>query len=496
MRFFLYVRKSSESDDRQALSIESQIETLQTLADRRGITIVHAFEESKSAKQPGRPVFNEMLGLLEAKEADGILCWKLDRLSRNPVDTGRISWNLQQGIIKRIVTHDRDYLPDDNVLLQSVEFGMANQYLRDLSKNVKRGMDTKLKNGWLPRRPPIGYMNDPVTRTIVPDPHNFPLMKQLLEAALTRAYHGGKLCVMANNLGIRAREKGVLSTKPPSKAQLYINFIHPFYAGIIRSGGVEYPGKHEPMITLEQHRELVKLFEKKSKRETSLEPQKETPRTTAKRSYRFNGLIKCPCGRHVCPWRIRNRQENGKQYLYYVCSRRFRAPNKMKCNEPAVRAEELEKQIRTHLEHIRLPQEFTNWFRDNQSNLPEPQKNDEDLLFSLKTRIGTLESKRAKLLDFALDTSINAEEFNGKKDEIDRELTNLREQEKAVQERITNRREEARTAVDLSARMLHVFDHGTDDEVKRMLKGVVARMTLASGLVQVEVRRPFVVGSL
>ena len=64
---------------------------------------------------------------------------KIDRLARNPVDGGQIQWLLQNSVIAHIQTHDRGYFPTDNVLMMSVEFGMANQYIRDLSVNTARG---------------------------------------------------------------------------------------------------------------------------------------------------------------------------------------------------------------------------------------------------------------------------------------------------------------------------------------------------------------------
>jgi len=101
-----------------------------------------------------------MLQRISDNEAEGILCWKLNRLARNPIDGGSINWMLQQGIIKHIRTHDRNYFPTDNVLMMNVEFGMANQFVIDLSTDVKRGLRNKVKMGWLPGVAPPGYLNN------------------------------------------------------------------------------------------------------------------------------------------------------------------------------------------------------------------------------------------------------------------------------------------------------------------------------------------------
>jgi site-specific DNA recombinase len=190
MKYFLYARKSSESEDRQVASINSQIDELKALAKRQNISIVKLYREEKSAKSPGRPIFNAMLDRIQNGEAQGIICWKLDRLARNPVDGGRISWMLQKSVLHHIQTYERDYQPSDNVLLMNVEFGIANQFILDLSSNTKRGLRSRAKEGWFPGLAPIGYLNnrhkDPSKTPIYVDIERFSLMKKLWSALLEK----------------------------------------------------------------------------------------------------------------------------------------------------------------------------------------------------------------------------------------------------------------------------------------------------------------------
>ena len=88
--FFLYARKSTEDEDRQVLSIESQIHELREFARREALTVIEEFVEAKTAKEPGRPVFNLMMEQIEQGKANGLLAWHPDRLARNSVDGGRI----------------------------------------------------------------------------------------------------------------------------------------------------------------------------------------------------------------------------------------------------------------------------------------------------------------------------------------------------------------------------------------------------------------------
>ena len=161
IKYILYARKSTENEDRQVQSIDDQVERLNKLATDLDLKIIDTYRESKSAKKPdNRPDFTEMMERLKKGEADGILCWSLNRLTRNPIDSGNLSWLLQKGIIKSIQTIERQYLPSDNVLLFNVETGQANQYILDLSRDTKRGILKRLNTGWQNGIAALGYLND------------------------------------------------------------------------------------------------------------------------------------------------------------------------------------------------------------------------------------------------------------------------------------------------------------------------------------------------
>ncbi|HOX10360.1 MAG TPA: recombinase family protein, partial [Candidatus Moranbacteria bacterium] len=91
IKYFLYARKSSENEDRQVQSIDDQVNRLKQLARDLNLDIKKIYTEAKSAKKPNnRPIFDEMMERIENGEANGILCWQINRLSRNPIDSGKI----------------------------------------------------------------------------------------------------------------------------------------------------------------------------------------------------------------------------------------------------------------------------------------------------------------------------------------------------------------------------------------------------------------------
>jgi len=62
LKYCLYARKSTESDERQVQSIDSQVKEMLQIAERENLEIVDIRRESKSAKDSGnRPIFKELL---------------------------------------------------------------------------------------------------------------------------------------------------------------------------------------------------------------------------------------------------------------------------------------------------------------------------------------------------------------------------------------------------------------------------------------------------
>ena len=172
LKVVMYVRKSTESEDRQVQSIADQKSDLEKLIREYNLNIVAVFEESMSAKAPGRPEFNKLLQLINSGKVDSIIAWHTNRLFRNMKDAGELQYLLQSEKIKAIITTQRTYYPEDNTLLLSVEAGMSTQFIVDLRNSTNRGLRSKAESGWMPSRPPIGWVNNKETHQIDIDEQN------------------------------------------------------------------------------------------------------------------------------------------------------------------------------------------------------------------------------------------------------------------------------------------------------------------------------------
>lgn len=175
-KYFLYARKSTDVEDKQVLSIESQLAELREFAERERLTILAELVEKQSAKTPGRPIFNELMDRIEAGEAAGILAWHPDRLARNSVDGGRVMYALDTGKLAalKFPTFWFENTPQGKFVL-SIAFGQSKYYVDSLSENVKRGLREKVRRGECPRRAPIGYLNDYRTKRIIVDRERAPI---------------------------------------------------------------------------------------------------------------------------------------------------------------------------------------------------------------------------------------------------------------------------------------------------------------------------------
>ncbi len=318
-KYFLYVRKSTDETKRQLLSLDAQVRELRDLAKRERLAVVEFLEESRTAKAPGRPIFNAMLDRIERGEADGILVWDIDRLYRNPADEGRVRWMLQREIITSIRTASRDYGPTDAGLLIAVEGGRATDFIIHHTRDVARGVRQKLLSGAWPGARPVGYVYDHSIRNIVPDPKKAKLVRMVFEE-FSPGRHG--LVWVSDRLA----ELGIVneSGKHWSKSQAHGFLTNKLYVGIMVWKGESFEGKYQSIVSPELFAKVADALKVRSK-----------PRFVRKgHNFAFCGLLRCNCGRMITAQLAKG---HGGLYRYYRCT--------STCGEKYVREEDLTEQL-------------------------------------------------------------------------------------------------------------------------------------------------------
>ena len=489
LKYCIYARKSTEDDNRQVQSIDDQINYLTKKVEDLGIQIKEIFKESKSAKDPGKRIeFYKMLNKIEAGEIDAIMCWKIDRLSRNPIDGGKIQWLLQKGVIKLIQTSDREYLPEHAGLLFSVETGMTNQYIMDLSKNVKRGQQSKVEKGWFTGVPPIGYLNTITegkgSNYIKSDPERFQIVRKMWELMLSGQYTPPQIIRIANEeLGLRTPKRKKKGGDKLSRCSIYKIFANPFYMGVFMWKGKEYQGKHEPMVTLDEYNKVQLLLGRKG-----------NPRPHA-HSFKYTGIAKCgECGASItAETKIRVNSKTGKirQYIYYHCTRRKKD---VVCKQRKVVNEiELKERFFEKLNKVAILPGFRELaqeiFLGYSSEEVIEQKNTYKSLSSL---LQDTQKQLDRLLDLRLKDLIAEDIFEKKNKKLEQEIKHLKEKLKNTEDKTEELNDLTRDAIDFIARAKYWFENGDIERIKSILIGLGSNFLLKDGELALELSPWFI----
>ena len=404
MKYILYCRKSSEDKGKQILSLESQVTEMKKLAVNLGLEIIQTYTESKSAKKPdNRPLFSEMVKQIQKnKDGDlGILCWKIDRLSRNPIDSATIQWLLQQGNIKIIQTIDRQYLPSDNVVLFSVESGMANQYILDLSKNVKRGILTKLEKGGWPNLAPLGYLNDGKGGIVI-DKARIKYIKQIF----TLYKEGNKsvrdIADILFKQGFRSR-----AGNKYHKSKVHKILNDSFYCGIMTKNGKQYLGNHEPTIPKKLFDSVQEVLNKKANTKKQ------------KLYFTYRGVLKCD----TCGCVLTATKKKGK-HTYYYCTN-----GKGKCDEHKVylKEDDVKKELTNVFDNVIINKKLIEMcYQAEKVKLGENDSYLTQASQTIETALAKAQDRKNKLLDLYLDGNLTKEVYDQKVIVLDNEIIQLK----------------------------------------------------------------------
>lgn len=471
MKYFIYIRKSSDREDHQILSIGSQTKILEELAIRKDLEVVEAFKEEKTAYKTGRPKFNEMLSRIEKGEADGIIVYHLTRIARNSFDGGRVIYMMDEGFLKEIITPETTYtnIPDHKFLMQ-IHFAMAKKSSDDTSTFVKRDNQTKLEKGELIGIAPLGLLNldkegriagkrytnekqilltqlgRPLKRTEI-DPIDGPLMKKVLEKAAALDISRAEVLEYANKLGLKL-----------SPTSLYNMLTNPNYYGYARCKGRLYKGDFEALINKKTFDQIQYTIQDRSK-----------PRKCA-HSFPYTGIMRCgECGSMITA-------EIQKGHHYYRCSKK-----KKNCSQPYLRGELLEEQFKDYLAKIQIPEAFTKWASKQLKSVYKDEIGlQESLRIKEQQELNRLKKKQARLLEEYLsgDSVISKEEYVEQRQKVSEEITRVEEGISAHSCTEVKWISDCETFFDFSREMLSKFHASNDDGKKFILKSIGSNFVL------------------
>lgn len=483
-RVILYCRRSSEGEDKQMLSIPSQIKELKEFANKQGLTITKTFEESMSAKAPGRPKFTEMMAGLTNNEAEGILCWKLDRLARNPVDGGAITWAMKDLKVE-IFTPAKTYTQlNEDGLLMYLEFGMAQKFIDDLGKNSQRGMRTKAEMGWYPAPAPLGYLNTPDKKKgfkiIVKDEDRFNLVKRLF-TEIINGKQASQVYEDASKVWKLTSQHGSIL----SKSAFYHILNNPFYYGEYEwsvGSGNWFKGLHESMLTKDEFNIVQRALGKFGKP------------IAHSHVFDLTGLFRCTkCQSAItASQKVKHYQTTGNTaiYTYYHCTRKNK---EIRCDAKPLTSKDLLDQIDNLLLSIKPEEEFISWAKKWLSFVHQDRSNfHEETLKSQQKELGAVENRLNKLLDMRLNDLLDDKAYREKKSILEKEKKEIEDKLVNTSNDLDDGRFRVENALDFAFACQERFKTGLREVKQEIIMRIGSNLYLNTDkLLDVELKRVF-----
>lgn len=396
MNYLIYLRKSSESKDRQVMSLSAQKRVLLEIAEKEQLNIVGIFEESKSALKPGRPEFNKVVKRIEQGKANALLVWDVNRISRNPQDSGYITQLMQDGLLKEIKTSSAIYLPGDNALPLALNFALSNESSLALSKVVRRGNKEKLEQGGWPNKAPLGYINDKNIKKCVINKDEARYVRKAFELYSTGNHSVKDIADILYTDGLRSK-----AGKKVSHSNIHLLLQKTFYFGLMEWHGQFYKGNHKPIIS-------KKLFDECEAIRT--QSQKPKAQKEKKLSFPFRGLFTC----EVCGCGVTAEKQKG--ISYYHCTN-----GKKICNQKKkfIREDELEQALLSQLMTIGIDDALINIVHDASLERFHAEVSDTEANKKrLEAELQALKAKESILTDKLLEGVLSNDLYANKTKEI------------------------------------------------------------------------------
>jgi len=344
LKYCLYARKSTESDERQALSIDSQVKEMLQIAERENLEIVDIRRESKSAKDSGnRPIFKELIKDITEEKFNSIITWAPDRLSRNAGDLGSLVDLMDEKKLMSIRTFGQTFSnsPNEKFLLM-ILCSQAKLENDNRGINVKRGLRARCEMGLWPTCPPTGYFKekrvDHKGQCLV-DPDRGHVIRQMFEKVAYEKWSGRKIY---NWLRFDLNFRTALGKKHLSLGNIYRLLENTFYYGPFeypRGSGNWYQGKHEPIIT----KEVFDLVQDQMKNAQLVRRENI--------EFAFTKVMTCGlCGSGISATEKFKKLKNGgyNRHIYYGCTK---AKDK-NCKSGYISEEDLIKQLQKQVEKL------------------------------------------------------------------------------------------------------------------------------------------------
>jgi site-specific DNA recombinase len=340
----IYCRVSTEDQAKEGYSLDAQEKFCGKFAEEYGYQTTKIYrDEGKSGTSLNRPALQDLLAQCQQdKSVNAVIVQETDRLARNTKDHLTIRAILKKADIKLISVAQPmlDDSPEGNMI--DTILASVNQFQSDInSRKTKKGLQEKFNSGWFPGWAPLGYINKTVNdkNITVPDPEKWHLVKESLKMYLTGNYSAIEIADTLYKKGLTSK----MDKKICNSVMIHI-LKNPFYCGLMRWNDQERVGKHEEMITLSEHKQIL----------TIMSAHNCHASRRRKHNFLLRGFIFCDiCGQRY----VAEKHRTGKKIDYYHCSARTSEHSNKGQN---ISVEELEGKIEEKFKEIQFTEELIN----------------------------------------------------------------------------------------------------------------------------------------
>jgi DNA invertase Pin-like site-specific DNA recombinase len=412
MQWIIYYRKSTDRDDKQANSLEHQLNNCHRTAKNRWINIVEEISECRSAKEEfSRPWFNRLIDVCKRKRIDYIVIDEPKRLSRNNIDTSRIIDLLDKKKIIWILWTSREYQADnsrDKFLLQ-LDLSLSKMDNEDRSKDVKDKMNSCTeKTGRFLGKAPFWYTNVTIKKWHK-EIHVDRLQAKIVKDIFSLRADGIAFSKIGHMIWKKHGEC-IGITLFPSSLQRLVN--NRFYYGVFSWAWKDIIGSHTTLITKECFDKANSIWKWTHERKiTKLKLNSKT-----KLSYYLKWFAKDISGKRLCAY-------IQKWHIYYI--NQSKSDEKVNINQKLI--------FDKFWSYLKIFDEKINKFQPFDKSIVETLIHQRVSLISselwiLKQKINTLKSQQEKLLDMKIDGLIENEAFLRKNNKIEADIFNFKKQ--------------------------------------------------------------------
>ena len=477
-----YIRVSTREQaqrggSEEGFSLPAQREANKRKAQSMGALVVKEFaDRGESARSANRPELQKMLAYLkEDGGIDYVIVHKLDRLARNRADDVEINRAFEQAGVRLVSTSENIDQTPGGMLLHGIMSSIAEFYSRNLANEVMKGMGEKARNGGTLGKAPLGYLNVRArdengreVRTVALDEERAPLIRLAFTEYATGNWTVRQLADHLNTLGLTIPPTPRRPAKPITATRLHEILRHPYYKGIVTFQGVEYPGKHEPLVDGQTWQTV----------QTILASRRYGERQRIHNHFLKSTVVCGQCGARLSVQNAKN--SKGTIYPYFVCARRCRLHD---CAFTAVLIDVVEDRLSDLYRVIELSAEDrTQIERYLHDELAQIEGDKAKAVRSLTTRRTNIEDRRRRLLHAHYEGAVPLDLLKEEQAELSTELNQIERQLAAYQADAAEVRQHLTQALDL-LEDCHRLYTAAPAHLKKLLNQVFFERVLVNPLV-------------